>query len=82
MTNEKHIDTEASFDSTYLEELSKHVKRVLDIRDRKYGLPPKTYPKCFVGNEAVEKMVTVHGNKNILSVCKRLSHSLHHNIAF
>ena len=57
MTNEKHIDAEASFDNTDLEELSERVKRVLDIRDRKYGIPPKKYPKCFVGSEAVEKLV-------------------------
>jgi len=57
MTNEKHIDAEASFDNTDLEELSERVKRVLDIRDRKYGIPPKTYLKCFVGSEAVEKLV-------------------------
>ena len=57
MTEEKHMDTEASFDNTGLEELSQRVRRVLDIRDRKYGIPPKTYPKCFVGSEAVEKLV-------------------------
>ena len=57
MSNQKHADTEASFDSSDLEQLSEHVKQVLDIRDRKYGIPPKTYPKCFVGREAVEKLV-------------------------
>jgi pyruvate/2-oxoglutarate dehydrogenase complex dihydrolipoamide dehydrogenase (E3) component len=57
MTNEKQTDTEASFDNTDLEELSGRVKRVLDIRDRKYGIPPKTYRMCFVGSEAVKKMV-------------------------
>jgi len=57
MTTENHMDAEASFDNTDLEELSERVKRVLDIGDRKYGIPPKTYPKCFVGSEAVEKLV-------------------------
>ena len=57
MTKEEHMDVEASFDSTDLEELATRVKRVLDIRDRKYGFPSKTYPKCFVGSEAVAQFV-------------------------
>ncbi|CAB5107649.1 Mercuric ion reductase (EC [Olavius algarvensis associated proteobacterium Delta 3] len=57
MTTENQMDAEASFDNTDLEELSERVKRVLDIGDRKYGIPPKTYPKCFVGSEAVDKLV-------------------------
>lgn len=48
---------EATFESGDLEELSTKLKSVLDIRDRKYGFPSKTYKRCFVGNEAVEKMV-------------------------
>jgi pyruvate/2-oxoglutarate dehydrogenase complex dihydrolipoamide dehydrogenase (E3) component len=59
MTTENHIETEASFGNTDLEDLSERIRRVLDIRDRKYGIPPKTYPKCFVGAEAVEKMIDV-----------------------
>lgn len=58
MAKEEYKDVEASFDSTDLEELATRVKRVLDIRDRKHGFPPKTYMKCFVGNEAVKKLVT------------------------
>ncbi len=57
MTKEEHMDVEASFDNTDLEELTARVKRVLDIRDRKYGFPSKTYPKCFVGSEAVAQLV-------------------------
>ncbi len=57
MKNEKQNDQEASFDNTDLEELTARVKRVLDIRDRKYGFPSKTYPKCFVGSEAVTQLV-------------------------
>ena len=57
MSNEKQNDKEASFDITDLEELAARVKRVLDIRDRKYGFPSKTYPKCFVGSEAVAQLV-------------------------
>ena len=57
MTNEASKDTQATFDADNLEALTASVKRVLDIRDRKYGLPPKTYRKCFVGSEAVHTMV-------------------------
>jgi pyruvate/2-oxoglutarate dehydrogenase complex dihydrolipoamide dehydrogenase (E3) component len=57
MSKEKQTDVEASFDNSDLEELSARVKRVLDIRDRKYGFPSKTYPKCFVGSEAVAQLV-------------------------
>ena len=57
MTKEELKDAEASFDSGELEELTARVRSVLDIRDRKYGIPAKSYPKCFVGREAVEKLV-------------------------
>jgi pyruvate/2-oxoglutarate dehydrogenase complex dihydrolipoamide dehydrogenase (E3) component len=57
MTKQEQKYIEASFDSSDLEELATRMKRVFDIRDRKYGFPPKTYMKCFVGNEAVQKMV-------------------------
>ena len=57
MAKEEHKDSEASFDNTDLEDLATRVKRVLDIQDRKYGFPPKMYKKCFVGNEAVKKLV-------------------------
>ena len=56
MTKES-MDAEASFENTDLEELTARVKRILDIRDRKYGFPAKTYPKSFVGSEAVAKLV-------------------------
>ena len=57
MTNEKQNDKEASFDNTNLEELTVRLKQVLDIRNRQYGLPAKTYPKCFVGSEAVTQLI-------------------------
>jgi pyruvate/2-oxoglutarate dehydrogenase complex dihydrolipoamide dehydrogenase (E3) component len=58
MAKEEIKDAEASFDSGELEVLTERVKRILDIRDRKYGIPPKTYSNCFVGSEAVAKMVS------------------------
>jgi pyruvate/2-oxoglutarate dehydrogenase complex dihydrolipoamide dehydrogenase (E3) component len=57
MTNVKQNDKEASFDNTNLEELSVRLKQIFDIRDRKYGLPSKTYPKCFIGSEAVVQLI-------------------------
>jgi pyruvate/2-oxoglutarate dehydrogenase complex dihydrolipoamide dehydrogenase (E3) component len=57
MTKEEHPDVEASFGNTDLEALTARVKQVLDIRDRKYGFPSKTYPQCFVGREAVAQLV-------------------------
>jgi hypothetical protein len=57
MTKEENGDAEASFENHDLEELTARLKRVLDIRDRKYGFPSKTYPKCFVGSEAVAQLV-------------------------
>jgi len=57
MKNEVSNDTRATFDADNLEALTARMKAVVDIRDRKYGIPPKTYPKCFVGSEAVRKMV-------------------------
>ena len=50
MANEKQNDKEASFDGDGLEKLTQHVKGLLDIRDRTYGIPPKTYGMCFVGS--------------------------------
>ena len=57
MAKEEHMEVEASFGGTDLAELTARVKPVLDIRDRKYGFPPKTYAMCFVGSEAVKKLV-------------------------
>ena len=57
MTKDEHMDVEASFDNTDLEALAARVKHVLDIRDRKYGFPSKTYLKCFVGREAVSQLI-------------------------
>ncbi len=57
MTKEDLEGAEASFDGGELEDLAERVRRALDIRDRQYGIPSKTYSKCFIGSEAVAKMV-------------------------
>lgn len=38
-------------------ELVERVRGFLDVRDRKYGFPAKTYANCFVGTEAVRQFV-------------------------
>lgn len=56
--SEKKIDTgEISLNSTELQEISNTFKAMVDIGDRKYGFPPKTYTDCFVGEEAVQKLI-------------------------
>ena len=57
MSDENQNELEASLDSVALEELTKQVKGILDIQDRTYGIPPKKYERCFVGNEAVAAMI-------------------------
>ncbi|NOR25828.1 MAG: FAD-containing oxidoreductase [Desulforhopalus sp.] len=55
---EKNSDEEQlSLKSTDLEELNSSFRAIVDIRDRKYGFPSKTYVNCFVGSEAVSKMI-------------------------
>jgi mercury(II) reductase len=40
-----------------LGELAAQLKALVDIRDRSYGFPARTYERCFVGSEAVAAMV-------------------------
>ncbi|MEM1296463.1 MAG: FAD-containing oxidoreductase [Verrucomicrobiota bacterium] len=40
-----------------LNEITEQLRNQLTIEDRKYGLPPKVYTKCFVGSEAVDLLV-------------------------
>ena len=65
MKKETQPDAEASFDSSDTEELAARLKGLFDIRDRKYGFPSQIYEKCFVGNEAVKKLIKegIAGNK-------------------
>ena len=57
MTNETTRDDQVSLDSADLEALAARVRTIVDIRDRKYGLPAKTYPKCFIGSETVAQLI-------------------------
>ncbi len=54
--NEAEYD-EVSLKDEDLEILENTFKEIVELRDRKYGFPPKTYVKCFIGSEAVEQMV-------------------------
>lgn len=40
-----------------LAELAQAFRAIVELRDRKYGLPPKNYQNCFVGSEAVTQMI-------------------------
>jgi pyruvate/2-oxoglutarate dehydrogenase complex dihydrolipoamide dehydrogenase (E3) component len=57
MATETHDELRASFDSTSLENLTRRAKQLFDVQDRTYGFPSKTYPKCFIGSEAVDQIV-------------------------
>tara|TARA_R110002096_G_scaffold91625_13_gene207325 strand:- start:2385 stop:4370 length:1986 start_codon:yes stop_codon:yes gene_type:complete len=41
-----------------LNELIEQLRNLFEIRDRKYGIPPKVYTKCFVGKDAVDLLVS------------------------
>ncbi len=54
----KNSDDElVNLKSGELEELSKSFQAIVDLRDRQYGFPAKTYEHCFVGREAVTRMI-------------------------
>ena len=48
---------DASLTGADLAELTKLVRGAFDVKDRRYGLPPRKYPKCFVGSAAVAAMI-------------------------
>jgi hypothetical protein len=57
MATDNHEETTASFDGENLEHLTRRIRQLFDIQDRTYGFPSKTYPKCFVGSEAVAQLI-------------------------
>ncbi len=57
MDNENANDELVSLESTDLEALRRSLREIVDIRDRQYGFPPKSYASCFVGREAVAKLI-------------------------
>jgi pyruvate/2-oxoglutarate dehydrogenase complex dihydrolipoamide dehydrogenase (E3) component len=57
MSKQNSDDEQVSLKNTDLKELRSSLRAIVDIRDRQYGFPPKTYDSCFVGSEAVAKMI-------------------------
>ena len=57
MTTATPDEREAFLAPARIEELAIQFKGIVDIRDRTYGLPPKKYARCFVGQEAVAAMI-------------------------
>ncbi len=57
MATDNNNEIKASFDGESLEDLTGRIKQLFDVQDRTYGFPAKSYPKCFVGNEAVAQLV-------------------------
>ncbi len=57
MARAKTVQDQASLADNDLDDLATQLRSIFDVRDRRYGLPPKKYPKCFVGAEAVQRMI-------------------------
>ncbi len=57
MSQKEKINEQVTLDSDELEEISRNFRSIVDIADRKYGFPAKTYADCFVGQEAVSKLI-------------------------
>ncbi|GAB6908336.1 mercuric reductase [Desulfosarcina cetonica] len=57
MKTENQDEVNASFDGQSLESLTQRIKALFDVKDRTYGFRPRTYPKCFVGSEAVAQLI-------------------------
>jgi pyruvate/2-oxoglutarate dehydrogenase complex dihydrolipoamide dehydrogenase (E3) component len=47
----------ASFDDAEAAALGDRLRSLVDIRDRRYGFPPRTYVNCFVGRDAVQALI-------------------------
>ena len=57
-TGKKNSEDElVDLKSSELEEVRKSFQSLVDVRDRQYGFPAKTYERCFVGIEAVTQMI-------------------------
>ncbi len=60
MSQKVSNNEQISLGSDELGEISRNFREIVEIGDRKYGFPPKTYPNCFVGEDAVLKIIE-HG---------------------
>lgn len=57
MSPKEHNSKKVSLKTDDFEELKNSLREIVDLRQRKYGFPPKSYDNCFVGSEAVAKMI-------------------------
>ena len=60
MTAPDHGGPQASFGSGDSQALATRLRDLVEITDRKYGFPSKTYSKCFVGSDAVRALIDEH----------------------
>lgn len=57
MSESDKVGEHVSLDVRELSDLEEAFRAIVDIDDRKYGFPPKTYTNCFVGEEAVQNLI-------------------------
>ena len=57
MASQEHDIPQAALDREDSDALAARLRTLVAIKDRKYGFPAKTYPKCFVGTEAVRALI-------------------------
>jgi len=56
--SDPNTTVENAFAEGELEELTTRLRNLFEVRDREHGFPKKTYPKCFVGKQAVSVLVS------------------------
>jgi len=57
MAREKGLSEQVALADAELAALADEFRSMVDIQNRKYGFPAKTYPNCFVGEEAVARLI-------------------------
>lgn len=57
MDDSTGLDDAVSLEDEDLQELAARARELFDVRDRRHGIPPRTYRRCFVGREAVARLV-------------------------
>ncbi len=57
MSKQNSDDERTALTSNDLTELRRTFRAIVDLRDRQYGFPAKTYTSCFVGREAVAQLI-------------------------
>ncbi len=57
MTDKTDNQEQVVLENGDLQELGGRFRKIVELSDRKYGFPKKTYSNCFVGNEAVQALI-------------------------